>query len=420
MIQQGNVTLTKSFHSYVMAYWIRHCRQAKKTEEIERLMDEFAGKSKLRRARTFSERGDFTSLENLEDAQDALLRSNDSASKTVRTQSGENMEITAATKLVEIPQNKSAEVFHDFLEEMIISPEAASDFLGQYIARGADLDVQDQCGNTLLHEAVRFRQIDMVEALSSAGAKLDIQNTQGNTPVHLAAMYSSLKILQHLLLAGADKNTRNMRGQTPLHLAVIFSFQDLVEFLLSANADVLAKDHQGNTSLHYAAARNDCYILELLLLMGYNPDGRNVDGESALSLAIKSDGVTTSKQLLDRDAILTEEDKVVAMSSKSHDLIQLICQYDHTRDSVLSQTQGLDNNENVFYRVQVSGKNGYAASCERCNITRWLINLRRTTNFKHYSSVEQLYQSANDGRSLRQNYRVSLLKAHPGMLLLEI
>lgn len=45
----------KSFYSYVSTYWSWHCRQARKTDEVDRLIESFTAKSKLRSARTFSE-----------------------------------------------------------------------------------------------------------------------------------------------------------------------------------------------------------------------------------------------------------------------------------------------------------------------------------------------------------------------------
>lgn len=57
-------------------------------------------------------------------------------------------------------------VFEDFIEYMSGATNLGYEIIAHHIACRSDLGTQDQTGNTLLHEAVRFRQLGVLKALS--------------------------------------------------------------------------------------------------------------------------------------------------------------------------------------------------------------------------------------------------------------
>lgn len=50
---------------------------------------------------------------------------------------------------------------------------------------GADVNLQDACGNTALHIAVMKRDLDAIDELLKSGARMDIQNNAGLTAIQI-------------------------------------------------------------------------------------------------------------------------------------------------------------------------------------------------------------------------------------------
>lgn len=69
----------------------------------------------------------------------------------------------------------------------------------------ASLQLQDNIGNTALHNAVLGCNVDMVACLISAGAKVDVRNMAGNTPMQLALSMDTPHNAMISLLVSATK-----------------------------------------------------------------------------------------------------------------------------------------------------------------------------------------------------------------------
>jgi ankyrin repeat protein len=78
---------------------------------------------------------------------------------------------------------------------------------------GADLDAQDEQGNTALHRAYSR---NVAKALIEEGADLNIRNNDGNTPL---MENFSVEAAQLLVAAGAGVHLKNHEGKTALDLA---------------------------------------------------------------------------------------------------------------------------------------------------------------------------------------------------------
>ncbi|KAI0967821.1 hypothetical protein F4678DRAFT_465083 [Xylaria arbuscula] len=383
LVQHGNVTLTKSFYSYVSAYWPRHCRQARRNDEVNRLLDSFAAKSKLRQTRSFSKQSENT------DENQRFLEGSGADEEPIKAAVQSEESDTNETGIPEL----SMMTFRCFLELTHSPSDVSHEFVAHCIARGADLGIKDSYGSTLLHEAIRLRQLESARALIDAVASFNAQDHLGNTPLHIASMRGFVEGTRQLLLAGADRSPRNSRGETPLHLAVMFEAQEVVEALLSANADALARDHQDNTALHYATATANVTTLESLLLMGYNPNGRNQDGDSAISLAIKLRSEPLVSILLSHDAVLTEEDRALVASSESSEVIRLVSQYNPMQ---LTPPKEENPEDNMRYLYGVDLENS-SSLCQYCQVVRWIMGSRTGTSYPHCQSIQLLYISADTG-----------------------
>jgi len=152
----------------------------------------------------------------------------------------------------------------------------------KFIDGGANVDANDQKGQTALHYAAKAGQIAVAKLLIANGADV---NAGESTPLQEAA-YHSKEMVELLLAKGADINT----GKWPaLHSALDAGRFDIVELLLAKGADANIRDDEGRTPLHIAAwyaARNNPKVVELLLSKGADINAKDNNGKTALSYAI--------------------------------------------------------------------------------------------------------------------------------------
>ena len=113
---------------------------------------------------------------------------------------------------------------------------------------GADMEVVDRDGDTVLIAATEREREGVVLALIDKGA--NVNATRGNsglTPLHLA---ETTELVKALIEAGAVCTATDSDGQTPLHKVYDL---DIAEMLVKAGADVNTADDDGQTPLFYQA-----------------------------------------------------------------------------------------------------------------------------------------------------------------------
>src|SRR3990172_1434828 len=124
------------------------------------------------------------------------------------------------------------------------------------VARGADMNDKDDCGNTPLHVAARDGKIDAIRVLvKDCQADVNAKDNYGDTQLHWAARYGQVDVIRVLVNeCRADVNAKDNYGYTPLHWAARYGQVDAIRVLVNeCRADVNAKDNYGQTPLHKAA-----------------------------------------------------------------------------------------------------------------------------------------------------------------------
>ena len=115
------------------------------------------------------------------------------------------------------------------------------------LAKGADVNAQDNVGSTPLMLAIGSKLKDKVVDLLNNGARVDLKNNDKKTALHYAVEENNGAALKLLIKAGADLNAQDKNGQTALHIAVKMKKTGAVKLLVESGANIYIKDAYGKT-----------------------------------------------------------------------------------------------------------------------------------------------------------------------------
>ncbi len=95
-------------------------------------------------------------------------------------------------------------------------------------------------GNTVLGNAARSSNVELVEALISSGADLDFVNSEGDSALHQVIKYGdggteAQKIVQLLLEAGARPGMKDADGLRPRQRAKALGYDEIVQIYKDFN-----------------------------------------------------------------------------------------------------------------------------------------------------------------------------------------
>ena len=102
-----------------------------------------------------------------------------------------------------------------------------------FIEAGFDINAAEpgDFGSSLLHNAIRYGQMDIFNYLIEAGADIDFVDAVGWTPLMEAIIDSQPAFGKILVEKGADQNIANQRGATAKMLAMKFGQSEFLTFL---------------------------------------------------------------------------------------------------------------------------------------------------------------------------------------------
>ncbi|XP_062592307.1 putative ankyrin repeat protein RF_0381 [Saccostrea cucullata] len=115
------------------------------------------------------------------------------------------------------------------------------------------LDVRDKSSNTVLHDAARGGNIQIVKLLIKK--KMDIYSVQGGgeTNLHLCCRSGKLEMCEHLVNHIPDLlEIMDAKGWTAIHSACNGGSVEIVSFLIEKGMDFNALSNDGKTILHIA------------------------------------------------------------------------------------------------------------------------------------------------------------------------
>ena len=182
------------------------------------------------------------------------------------------------------------------------------------IESGADLNLQNQDGDTALHtwhrpnfeqndlhdllDTAPERKLELISLLLESGASPNIQNNFGYNALHSSLVYGGIagipydghfmnKVISLLIQFNVDVNMGDFEGCTPLHHAVNEPHLFNAETLISAGALVNARDYRGWIPLQYVFHSDNTDMAQLLLKYKADINALDMDGRSMLSTAVE-------------------------------------------------------------------------------------------------------------------------------------
>ncbi|PTB39045.1 hypothetical protein M441DRAFT_145221 [Trichoderma asperellum CBS 433.97] len=127
---------------------------------------------------------------------------------------------------------------------------------------GANIQATDEDGKTVLSYTLRQQgRLRIFDLLVSRGANLDVRDNLGRTLLMEAAASGQSLCIELLIQSGLDVNDRDNSGMTALHHAVMNDAVDSILPLLRRGADPEAKDHHGLSVFERARWQGNTDIL---------------------------------------------------------------------------------------------------------------------------------------------------------------
>lgn len=135
------------------------------------------------------------------------------------------------------------------------------------IKSGADLNPWCAWGDTLLNDAIKTGNLEIVKILIDNGAYVE---GQGNcvTPLSTAIVSNNENVVDFLISKGANVNNNARENDVfnyPIIMAAHLNEPSILEKLIKAGADVNIKDSNNETALIIAAESGHKNIVEILL-----------------------------------------------------------------------------------------------------------------------------------------------------------
>jgi uncharacterized protein len=175
--------------------------------------------------------------------------------------------------------------------------------LGQHV----DVNAPAVDGDTALHWAAYWDDLDTAALLLKSGADVNAVNRYGVTPLSLACTNGSAAMIDLFLKAKADPNAALPGGETPLMTAARTGKADAIKLLLAKGADVKAKDaERGQTALMWAAADGNTAAAGLLIESGADIHAVSKGGFTTLMFAVREGKSGVVRTLLKAGADVNE------------------------------------------------------------------------------------------------------------------
>jgi len=149
-------------------------------------------------------------------------------------------------------------------------------------------------------------KLECLRLLLKYGADPNVRDSQGRTVIEIAILWCLPAVVKLLLLHGADPNSIDKNGQTPLMKSVILGIRDarpiehkleIIMHLLDSGAAIDTQAVDGKTALMYAVGNSRRKIVELLV-------------NNKASLTITDREGNSAKDIIDRGLTIEQQNQL--------------------------------------------------------------------------------------------------------------
>lgn len=184
------------------------------------------------------------------------------------------------TKLLEmilgkiLPTLKNESLKEEYLTTLLVEAVKSKniDLVKNLLLKGANAKGSNKAGINPFTLAAKEGQIDMVDLFLEAGVDVNVEDTSRDTALGNAACYGQANMVRHLLAKGANPNIKDSFEMTALARAVKYNHLGIVQDLLARNANPNMANNLGDTALHIAARFGRVEMVKDLLAHGADPN----------------------------------------------------------------------------------------------------------------------------------------------------
>ena len=166
-----------------------------------------------------------------------------------------------------------------------LSPPLSAQILKLLINSGANVQLENEQGQSPLWIATLNGNLNLVYLLLEAGADVESFDAEGRTPLAKAAETGKPRTVELLCDYGAEIESQDNEMNTPLMLAANNGHKDIVKFLIQKDAFVNHKNEEELTAADLAQRKGHLEIVELLNRHNINNEIRGYKRDHMSSLA---------------------------------------------------------------------------------------------------------------------------------------
>ena len=163
-----------------------------------------------------------------------------------------------------------------------------------------DYNIKDNQNNYFIHYLVNYNQLNILKLIyklikkdNNIKLRLDVLDNDGRSLLYNCIKYNYFEILKLIiknnLSVGIELiNFKDRTGLTPLHYTCIFNNKIIFQYLLKCNANPYLSSKKFNNVFHTALYYKTYYIIKYLILKKYALNFKNINNETLLQTAIKT------------------------------------------------------------------------------------------------------------------------------------
>lgn len=167
----------------------------------------------------------------------------------------------------ELPGNKGLLTYFARLGSLGNTDEEIDlSFIHSLVSAGADINIGDKYGQTILHAIARDWHKDIAQFVISSGGNINALDNFGRTPLHVAAAVEYPEMVEFLVRNGANLHSKTTGElQTPMHYAAKYNAVESMKCLINLGGKLSDRDYKERTPLFVAAENGRRDIVDFML-----------------------------------------------------------------------------------------------------------------------------------------------------------